>query len=48
MSKSKKYAMREALQWCDDNDKSTEFTLAFIASQANCTYDEAVEFLISI
>ncbi len=46
MSK-KKTKMQEALNWCNENDKSTEFTIEFIASEANCTQDEAMEFLIS-
>jgi len=43
----KKAKMQEALNWCNENDKSTEFTIEFIASEANCTQDEAMEFLIS-
>ena len=44
---SERRSMSEALKWCDDNDKSTEFTIEFIASESGCTHDEAVDFLIS-
>jgi hypothetical protein len=47
MASKKKTKMQEALNWCNENDKSTEFTIEFIASEANCTYEEAFDFLIS-
>ena len=45
-SQTKQDKMIEALKWCNENDKSTEFTIEFIADEADCTHDEAVNFLI--
>ena len=45
-SQIKQKKMLDALKWCNDNDKSTEFTIEFIADEANCTHDEAVDFLM--
>ena len=42
----KRKAMSDALKWCNENDKSTEFTIEFIADEANCTHDEVVDFLM--
>lgn len=46
MTKKQKDLAIEAKEWCDDNDKSTEYTLQFIADSAQIEYDEAVDFLI--
>jgi hypothetical protein len=42
----KRKAMSDALKWCNENDKSTEFTIEFIADEADCTHDEVVDFLM--
>lgn len=43
---NKQKAMRDALKWCDKNDKSTGFAIEFIMSEADATQDEVIEFLM--
>lgn len=37
----------DAWNYCDDEDKSTEFMLAYMADMADVDYDTALEFVIS-
>lgn len=43
---NKQKAMRDALKWCDKNDKSTEFAIEFISQEASATHDEVLDFLM--
>jgi hypothetical protein len=45
-TQAKQKVMRDALKWCDNNDKSTEFALEFIAQEASATLDEVLDFLM--
>jgi hypothetical protein len=42
----KQKAMRDALKWCDKNDKSIEFAIELIAQEASATRDEVLDFLM--
>lgn len=37
----------DAWDYCDDQDKSTEFMFQYMADMANVDYDTVVEFVIS-
>ena len=47
MTKIQKKLVIEAKEWCDENDKSTEFMLQYISDVANVDYDEVIDFLVS-
>ena len=36
-----------AWEWCDDNEKSTEFTLQYVSDVADVDYDELVDYIVS-
>jgi hypothetical protein len=40
-----KHKLYLAWAWCDNEDKSTEFTLQFMSDFANTSYDEVVDFM---
>ena len=42
-----KLLLQEAKDWCDDNDKSTEFMIQYMQDFAGATEDEVMDFLIS-
>ena len=44
--RAKQKKMADALKWCDDNLKSTAFSIAFIMDEADATQDEVIEFLM--
>ena len=35
-----------AQEWCDENDKSTEFMIAYMQDFADATHDEVIDFLL--
>ncbi len=39
--------LQEAMDWCDDNDKSTEFMIQYMQDFAGATHEEVMAFLIS-
>lgn len=45
MKKVTKLLLVEAWNWCDENDKSTEFMLQYMADTAGVDYDVAVDFV---
>ena len=47
MRETTKEKLVEAWNWCDDQDKSTEFMFQFMADTAEVEYDVAVEFVIN-
>jgi len=42
---STKNKLLEAWQYCDDNDKSSEFMLAYMQDEANVNFDCVVNFI---
>lgn len=42
---TKRIMMQEAQQYCDDNDKSTEFMLQYMQDMAGATLDEVLDYL---
>lgn len=47
MKKKTKEILFAAWDWCDDNDKSTEFMLNYMADMAGVEYDTALNFVVS-
>ena len=47
MTEGKKALMREAQNYCDEKDKSTEFMIQYMMDTADATHDEVMEFLVS-
>jgi len=45
MKESTKILLREAQQYCDDNDKSTEFMLQYMQDVAKVDLDCVIKFL---
>ena len=45
MKESTKILLREAQQYCDDNDKSTEFMLEYMQDVANVDLDCVLNYL---
>jgi len=45
MKKSTRRKLRNAQQYCDDNDKSTEFMLEYMQDVANVDLDCVMNFL---
>lgn len=41
----KKHLMLAAWQWCDDNNKSLEFLLCYMADAGGVEYEDAVDFI---
>ena len=46
MKNSTKTALYLAWQYCDDEDKSTEFMFQYMSDVANVSYDTAVDFVV--
>ena len=46
LSKETKALLREAQEYCDENDKSTEFMLQYMQDFAKVDLDDVLEFLI--
>ncbi len=44
---AKEILLQEAMDWCDDNDKSTEFMIEYMQDFADATHEEVIAFLIS-
>lgn len=47
MTDSQREALLDAWQWCDDNDKSTEFMLQYMSDMSGLDYDDVVDYLAS-
>lgn len=47
MKKATKQKLLEAWDWCDEEDKSTEFMLQYMADTANISYDRVVDYIVS-
>jgi hypothetical protein len=45
MSEETRRLLKEAQDWCDDNDKSTEFMLEYMQDYANTDFDTVMSFL---
>ncbi len=45
MKKSKGVLMQEAMDWCDTEDKSTEFMIQYMQDYARVNFDEVMNFL---
>lgn len=45
MKESTKELLRQAQQYCDDNDKSTEFMLEYMQSVAKVNLDCVIKYL---
>ena len=45
MKQNKEELLKEAQQYCDDNDKSTEFMIQYMQDVAGATLDEVMKFL---
>lgn len=45
MDKQTKNTLFEAWAYCDHYDKSTEFMIEYMKSQANLEHDEVIDFL---
>ena len=45
MKESTKIKLEEAYQWCDDNDKSTEFMIEYLQDVCNVSLDCVMNFL---
>lgn len=44
MSK-KEQLMKEAENWCDENDKSTEFMIQYMQDISGASHDEVMDYL---
>ena len=44
-NKTKIELLKEAQQYCDDNDKSTEFMIQYMQDVAGATLDEVIKYL---
>jgi len=47
MKESTKQLLQEAQDWCDDNDKSTEFMIEFMKDSAKASHECVMKFLWS-
>ena len=47
ISNQQREMLFEAWDYCDTNDKSTEFMFQYMADTADVEYDEAVDFVVS-
>lgn len=47
MNEKTKELLFTAWAFCDQEDKSTEFMLQYMADVANVEYDEAVDFVVN-
>lgn len=45
IDKIKRDLMKQAQEWCDEHDKSTEFMLQYMQDTAKASFDEVMEFL---
>ena len=45
MTKKQKQLLLDAWQYCDDEDKSTEFMLQYMADMSGVEYMDVVEYL---
>ena len=47
MTKEQKQLILDAWAYCDEEDKSTEFMLAYMSDVSEVSYDEVVEYVVS-
>lgn len=47
MTEQEKILILDAWDWCDDEDKSTEFMLQYMSDVANVSYDDVVQYICS-
>ena len=47
MTELEKTMLIRAWNWCDEEDKSTEFMLQYMSDTAQVDYDVVVEFVVS-
>jgi hypothetical protein len=47
MKESTKQILLDAWDWCDDEDKSTEFMLQYMSDVANIEYESVVDYIAS-
>ena len=45
MKESTKFMLKDAQEWCNNEDKSTEFMLQFMQDQANVDLDCVIRYL---
>lgn len=47
MTKAQKELILEAWAYCDEEDKSTEFMLAYMSDVSGVDYEEVVDYIVS-
>lgn len=45
ITERQKVLLEEALEWCDEKDKSVEFTIQYLQDFAGVNHDQAIAFL---
>jgi hypothetical protein len=48
MKNQTKQKLQEAMDWCDDNDKSTEFMIQYMQDFAGVDFDCVMNFIESV
>ena len=47
ISSNQRAMLVTAWNWCDEEDKSTEFMFAYMSDMGNVGYDEVVDFVLN-
>lgn len=47
ITEKQKQKLHSAWDWCNKEDKSTEFMICYMQDYAECTHNQVIEFLIS-